>query len=185
MGLKSGFVFALASKPASRGAADLHCGCYNVISLSSSTLTAGCRGNIQRRGGKTVWYVCSAGRPAVSLLHTPRVKQRVTEGAAQCRVRVSCMGWDMFSIRDDSLAVILLSSTTSTESRGPPRTELAFFTSLSSFCLSAVKMLLPQQTTPKMADATTESKKVFRIALCTPKDSSYVVFGAQLRVCEK
>ncbi|XP_070759844.1 centriolin-like [Enoplosus armatus] len=32
--------------------------------------------------------------------------------------RVSCMGWDMFSLRDDSLAIICLSPTTSAESRG-------------------------------------------------------------------
>ncbi len=36
------------SAAASRGAADLHCGCYNVISLSSSTMTADWRGNVQR-----------------------------------------------------------------------------------------------------------------------------------------
>ncbi len=36
-----------------RGAADLHCGRYNVIGLSSSTLTADCRRNVLRRGGKT------------------------------------------------------------------------------------------------------------------------------------
>ncbi len=41
------------SAAASRGGADLRFGCYNVISLSSSILTADCRGNVQRRVGKT------------------------------------------------------------------------------------------------------------------------------------
>ncbi len=39
------------SAAVSRGAADLHCGCYDVIILSSSILTAECRGNVQWRGG--------------------------------------------------------------------------------------------------------------------------------------
>ncbi|KAI3353977.1 hypothetical protein L3Q82_018537 [Scortum barcoo] len=47
-------------------------------------------------------------------------------------VRVSCRGWDVLFNRDDSLAIILLPfPTTSTESRGHPRTELALLTSLS------------------------------------------------------
>ncbi len=40
------------SAAASHGGADLHCGCYYAISLSSSILTADWRGNVQRRGGK-------------------------------------------------------------------------------------------------------------------------------------
>ncbi len=40
------------SAAASRGAADLHCGCYNVISLFLSIQTADCWGHVQRRGGK-------------------------------------------------------------------------------------------------------------------------------------
>ncbi len=42
------------SAAGSHGAADLHCGRYNVSSLCSSILTADCRGNVQRRGGKTL-----------------------------------------------------------------------------------------------------------------------------------
>ncbi|XP_065325579.1 protein mono-ADP-ribosyltransferase PARP12-like [Pelmatolapia mariae] len=63
-------------------------------------------------------------------------------------VRVSCMGWEMFSNRNDSLATILLSLTTSTGSRGHPRTELALRISLFSLFLSPAEMVLPQQTTP-------------------------------------
>ena len=60
------------------------------------------------------------------------------------------MGWEILSIIDDSFP------TTCTESRGEPKTELAFLISLSSFFLSVVEMLLLQQTTAeKMADATT------------------------------
>ncbi len=81
----------------------------------------------------------------------------------------------MFSIINDRLVIILLSPTTPTESRGHLRTELAFLISLSSFFLSAVEMLLPKQTTPKkMADATTESKNIFRSAPYTPEDLSLV-----------
>ena len=81
------------------------------------------------------------------------------------------MGWEELAIREDSLATILLSPTTSTVSSGHPSTLLAFLISLLSLFLSAVEMLLPQQATPKkMADATTESKKVLRSAPCTPKD---------------
>jgi len=58
---------------------------------------------------------------------------------------VSCMGWESFSIMDDSLAIILLPPTTCTEPRGHPRTELAFLISLSSLFLSAVEMLLPSR----------------------------------------
>lgn len=59
------------------------------------------------------------------------------------------------------------------KTRGHPRTELAFLISLSSHFLSAVDMLLFQHTTPqKMADATTESEKVFSSIPYTPKDLS-------------
>ncbi|KAI3356762.1 hypothetical protein L3Q82_003441 [Scortum barcoo] len=51
-------------------------------------------------------------------------------------VRVSCRGWDVLFNRDDSLAIILPFPTTSTESRGHPRTELALLTSLSILLLS-------------------------------------------------
>ncbi|TWW59263.1 hypothetical protein D4764_06G0007930 [Takifugu flavidus] len=47
---------------------------------------------------------------------------------------------------DDSLAIILPFSTTSTESRGHPRTELALLTRLSILLLSLSMMLLDQQT---------------------------------------
>uniref|UniRef100_A0A668T321 Chemokine interleukin-8-like domain-containing protein n=1 Tax=Oreochromis aureus TaxID=47969 RepID=A0A668T321_OREAU len=46
------------------------------------------------------------------------------------------------------LATILLSLTTSTGSRGHPRTELALRISLFSLFLSPAEMLPPQQTTP-------------------------------------
>ena len=62
-------------------------------------------------------------------------------------VTVSCMGWEPFSIIDDSFAIILLSPTTCTESTGQLRTELALFISLSSLFLSAMEMLLLQHTT--------------------------------------
>jgi len=95
-------------------------------------------------------------------------------GAAVQRCRASCRGWEVWSIRDDSFAVILPSPcTTSTVSRGHPGTLLAFFISLFSLFLSAAAMLLLQKATPqKMADAATESKKVFRSSPCTPKDLS-------------
>ena len=71
-------------------------------------------------------------------------------------VMVSCREWDWLTIREDSFAIIHLCPTTSTGSSRYPRTELALLISLSSLFLSAVEMLLPQQTTPKMmADATT------------------------------
>jgi len=91
-----------------------------------------------------------------------------------CRAaRVCCMGWEVWFIRDESFAIILLCPTTSTVSRGHPSTLLAFFISSFSLFLSAAAMLLLKKTTPlKMADATTESKKVFRSTLCTPKDLS-------------
>ncbi|KAI3373349.1 hypothetical protein L3Q82_006651 [Scortum barcoo] len=63
-------------------------------------------------------------------------------------VRVSCRGWDVLFNRDDSLAIILPFPTTSTESRGHPRTELALLTSLSILLLSLSVMLLAQQTIP-------------------------------------
>lgn len=63
-------------------------------------------------------------------------------------VTVSYRGWEAFCSNDDSFATILLSPTSYTVSRGIPRTELAFLISLSSLFLSAVEMLLPQQTTP-------------------------------------
>ena len=68
-----------------------------------------------------------------------------------------------------ALSIILLCPTTSTGSSGYPRTELALLISRSSLFLLAVEMMLPQQTIPKkMADATTESYKVFRsfLLLC-------------------
>ena len=87
---------------------------------------------------------------------------------------VSCLGWEILFIIDDSFVIILLSPTTCTESRGEPKTEMAFLISLSSLFLSVVEMLLLQQTTAeKMADATTVSKKVLRSAPCTPKDLSF------------
>ncbi|TWW53485.1 hypothetical protein D4764_0294140 [Takifugu flavidus] len=46
-------------------------------------------------------------------------------------VRVSCRGWDVLFNMDDSLAIILPFPTTSTKSRGHPRTELALLDSLS------------------------------------------------------
>ncbi|CAB1415674.1 unnamed protein product [Pleuronectes platessa] len=71
---------------------------------------------------------------------------------------VSCREWDWLSSRDDSFAIIPLCPNASTGSSGYHRTELALLISLSSVFLSAVEMLLPQQTTPKkMADATRES----------------------------
>ena len=83
---------------------------------------------------------------------------------------VSCMGWEILSIIDDSFVIIFLSPTTCTESRGEPKTELAFLISVSSLFLSIVDILLLQQTTAeKMADATTVSKKVLRSAPCTPE----------------
>ncbi|KAI3375852.1 hypothetical protein L3Q82_004126 [Scortum barcoo] len=54
-------------------------------------------------------------------------------------VRVSCRGWDVLFNRDDSLAIILPFPTTSTESRGHPRTELALLTSLSILLLLSVR----------------------------------------------
>ncbi len=40
----------------SRRAADLHCGCYNVISLSSSILTADCRERLEEnRQNQRLW----------------------------------------------------------------------------------------------------------------------------------
>ena len=73
-------------------------------------------------------------------------------------VMVPCRGWDWLSMREDSFAIILLCPTSFTDSRGYPRTELALLISRSTLFLSAVEMLLPQQTIPKkMADATTES----------------------------
>ncbi|KAI3363926.1 hypothetical protein L3Q82_001529 [Scortum barcoo] len=66
-------------------------------------------------------------------------------------VRVSCRGWDVLLRinRDDSLAIILpCFPSTSTESRGHPRTELALLTSLSILLLSLSVMLLAQQTIP-------------------------------------
>jgi len=69
--------------------------------------------------------------------------------------RVSCMGWELLSTRDDSLAIILPSPTTSTVSSGHSSTLLAFFTSLFNLFLSAVEMLLLQKTAPQeMANAT-------------------------------
>ncbi|KAM4732860.1 uncharacterized protein ccdc142 [Anableps anableps] len=59
---------------------------------------------------------------------------------------VSCMGC-LLSNRDDSLGTILFSHTTSTGSRGHPRTELAIQISLFSLFLSPAEMLVPQQTT--------------------------------------
>ena len=77
------------------------------------------------------------------------------------------------SIRD-SFTIILLCPTTSTESSGYRRTELV---------LGAVEMQRTQQTTPKkMADATTESKKVFRSAPCSPKDLSVRSLNCQNQI---
>ncbi|XP_065326338.1 uncharacterized protein LOC135932680 [Pelmatolapia mariae] len=59
---------------------------------------------------------------------------------------VSCMGWEMLSNGDDSLATIILSLITSTGSRG--LLELALRISLFSLFLSPAEMLPPQQTTP-------------------------------------
>ncbi|TWW74579.1 hypothetical protein D4764_14G0005820 [Takifugu flavidus] len=63
-------------------------------------------------------------------------------------VRVSCRGWDVLFNMDDSLAINLPFPTTSTESRGHPRTELALLTSLSILQLSLSGMLLDQQAIP-------------------------------------
>ncbi|KAL4008856.1 hypothetical protein ACER0C_002708 [Sarotherodon galilaeus] len=73
-------------------------------------------------------------RPVKSLRPTPWVPQPLKELLSA--VRVSCMGWEMLSIRDDSLATILLSLTTSTGSRGHPRTEMSLRISLFSLFLS-------------------------------------------------
>ena len=83
---------------------------------------------------------------------------------------VSSREWDWLSSREDSFAIIPLCPTTSTGSSGYHRTELALLISLSSLFLSAVEMLLPQQTPPKkMADATTShhSRHVPRARLCS------------------
>ncbi|TWW75139.1 Gamma-aminobutyric acid receptor subunit alpha-6 GABA(A) receptor subunit alpha-6 [Takifugu flavidus] len=70
-------------------------------------------------------------------------------------MEMSSEGGVLFNI-DDSLAIILPFPTTSTESRGHPRTELALLTSLSILLMSLSMMLLDQQTIPqKMADQTT------------------------------
>lgn len=63
------------------------------------------------------------------------------------------------SIRDDGLAIILLSVSTGTRgsrgSRGQPRTERDLFTSLLSLFLSTAERALSQQIVPKKtADAT-------------------------------
>lgn len=53
-------------------------------------------------------------------------------------IGVVAAGWKSFSIRDHSLAIVLLSPTACTESTKSPETELAFWISLSSLLLSAV-----------------------------------------------
>ncbi|TWW68217.1 hypothetical protein D4764_19G0000150 [Takifugu flavidus] len=62
--------------------------------------------------------------------------------------RVSCIGWDVLFNMDDSLAIILPFPTTSTESRGHPRTELALLTSLSILFLSLSYSPLIQRVEP-------------------------------------
>lgn len=58
--------------------------------------------------------------------------------------RVVCMGWEVISNRDDSLATILLWLTTSTALRGHHRTELGVSICLFSFFLLPAEILLPQ-----------------------------------------
>lgn len=72
---------------------------------------------------------CRNEGPTIAFLHSLWMKQSVAEGALQ-----SCRGWESFSIMEDSLAIILLFQTTSTNSRRHPRTEIF---------LSAVEMLFP------------------------------------------
>lgn len=66
------------------------------------------------------------------------------ERPAEALLSVSCMGWEMFSIVDDSLATIL-SPTSCTDLRVHPQVELASRISLLSLFLSAMPLL--QQTT--------------------------------------
>ncbi|KAI3352150.1 hypothetical protein L3Q82_020961 [Scortum barcoo] len=123
------------------------------LGISAQTAASATRSRIKRltaaaAGRKDLRYLSftQRGWSSRSLKELPRA------------VRVSCRGWDVLFNRDDSLAIILPFPTTSTESRGHPRTELALLTSLSILLLSLSVMLLAQQTIPKkMADATTES----------------------------
>jgi len=73
-------------------------------------------------------------------LHTLGVKGLVSD------LRLSFRGWSLFILGDENFVLILLTLSTSTMSRGHPRTDLAFLITLYSFFLSAIEMLLPQQT---------------------------------------
>ncbi|KAL4008308.1 hypothetical protein ACER0C_002160 [Sarotherodon galilaeus] len=96
-----------------------------------------------------LWSLTAVGRKDLRNLSVPhRGCRSLPLKELLSAVTVSCMGWEMLSNRDDSLATILLSLTTYTGSRGHPRTELALRISLFSLILSPAEMLPPQQTTP-------------------------------------
>ena len=81
-----------------------------------------------------------------ALLLAARVFQSLTEGAAQ---RIHGLMQGVAGVVHDGcqLSNILLSPTISTESRGHPRTELDYRTSLPIFLLSLSVHPPPQQTT--------------------------------------
>ncbi len=72
-------------------------------------------------------------RPVGALCLALRVSESVAMETVQCPL--PCRESEELSTIDVSLANILLSSTSSTKARGPPRTELPFLNSLLSFFL--------------------------------------------------
>ncbi|TWW56197.1 Activity-dependent neuroprotector homeobox protein [Takifugu flavidus] len=92
-----------------------------------------CRDHLEKNGTTQTFYLFSltaAGRKDLRYLSfTQRGWSSRSLKELPSAVRVSCRGWDVLFNMDDSLAIILPFPTTSTESRGHPRTELALLTS--------------------------------------------------------
>ena len=110
--------------------------------------------------------------PALPLLHTLGVYQSVAEGAAQC-CESDMQGWDSCTTSDDSLSIILLSSTTSTGSRGHPRMELALLISLSSLSYLLLRCFCSSRLLHRKWLMLPQSHEI-RSAPWTPKDLSFL-----------
>ena len=92
-------------------------------------------------------------------------------------LEVSLRGWDVLSITDDSFAIVLRSPTTSTGSRGHPRTQLAFLPVM--LCLLSAVKLPSTPADPLEVGWCHQPKQVLGSSLCIPEGRSLQTY----RVC--